>query len=195
MKSLILILLLMFAERAEDVKPLEVGASIPAVTVRSVSGQEVSLQSAVAGKPTLLIFYRGGWCPYCNTQLGSLSEIESELSSLGVQILALSPDKSEKLSTSLEKNKLSYTLLSDSKASAMEAFGIAFKVEDSLVEKYKTEYKIDIEADSGETHHLLPVPAAFLFGTDGKLKYRYFNADYKVRVSSKELLEEARKLK
>ena len=60
-----------------------------------------------------------------------------------------------------------------------------------MLEKLES-YHIDIEAASGETHHLLPVPAVFLTDADGKITYRYFNADYSVRLEAAELLKAAK---
>jgi len=41
--------------------PLVPGTSVPAVTVRALDGSEVSLAEAVREKPSILVFYRGGW--------------------------------------------------------------------------------------------------------------------------------------
>jgi cytochrome oxidase Cu insertion factor (SCO1/SenC/PrrC family) len=46
---------------AQDVRPLLVGASVPAVTLATTDGEEFDLAAAVSGTPTVLIFYRGGW--------------------------------------------------------------------------------------------------------------------------------------
>jgi peroxiredoxin len=129
---------------------------VPEVTLRTADGEAFDLSAAVSRKPAVLIFYRGGWCPYCNLHLGQLQEAEADLVKLGYQILAISPDRPAKLAESVEKGKLSYTLLSDAAMDAAKAFGIAFRVDDTTVEKYKG-YGIDLEAASGQAHHLLPV--------------------------------------
>ncbi len=46
---------------AQEVEPIEVGTTIPAVTLRDPDGNSVPLQTLVAEQPTVLIFYRGGW--------------------------------------------------------------------------------------------------------------------------------------
>ncbi|MDT8389929.1 MAG: peroxiredoxin-like family protein [Lentisphaeria bacterium] len=176
---------------AADVRPLLIGASVPEVTLRTADGKAFDLGAAASRKPAILIFYRGGWCPYCSLHLGQLQEAEADLVKLGYQILAVSPDRPEKLAESVEKGKLSYTLLSDAAMDAAKAFGIAFRVDDATVEKYKG-YGIDLEAASGQDHHLLPVPAVFILGTDGKVKFVYVNPDYKTRLSADVLLAAAR---
>lgn len=176
---------------AQDIKPLLIGASVPDVTLQTPDGKAFNLKAAAAKKPTVLIFYRGGWCPYCNTYLGQLQAAEADLLNLGYQILAISPDRPPKLGESVEKGKLTYTLLSDSSMTAAQAFGIAFRVDDATLEKYKG-YNIDLEAASGEKHHLLPVPAVFIVGTDGVISFAYVNPDYKVRLESAKIIEAAR---
>ncbi|MGE0129025.1 MAG: peroxiredoxin-like family protein [Blastocatellales bacterium] len=175
----------------EKVTPLPIGSRIPKLTFKTIEGATFDLNEAISGKPAILIFYRGGWCPFCNRHLSQLQKLEPELIRMGYQILAVSPDLPEKLRPSIEKNKLSYTLLSDSKMAGAQAFGISFKVNDETVKRYKS-MGIDLEKDSGETHHLLPVPSAFVIGKDGIIKFAYVNPDYKVRVDSEVLLTAAK---
>jgi peroxiredoxin len=120
-----------------------------------------------------------------------LQSIEAELQQMGYQILAISPDRPEKLAESVGKHQLTYTLLSDHAMEASRRFGIAFRVDGATVERFK-EFGIDVEKASGETHHLLPVPAVFIVGTDGIIKFSYVNPDYKVRLAPGDLLDAAR---
>lgn len=173
-------------------KPPAPGTAVPAATVRTPEGRALGLREALAGKPAVLIFYRGGWCPYCTKHLAALAEIEGELRAAGFGLFALSPDRPEKLRARPTHEKLPYTLLSDSKAEAAGAFGIAFRMEDALVATYKETHGIDLEADSGETHHLLPHPAVFIVDAGGVIRFVHVNPDYRVRLSGDEILAAAR---
>lgn len=179
------------ASSAEEVCPVLEGMKIPDAVVKTVDGRELSLFEIITRKPTVLIFYRGGWCPYCNLQLGQLQEIEKPLLEMGYQIVAISADKPEKLKESIQKKKINYVLLSDNTMKAAQVFGIAFHVDDATVEKYK-KFGLDIEEASGEKHHNLPVPAAFVLKTDGTIVFSYVNPDYKVRVEPEVLLAAAK---
>ncbi|MGR3319264.1 MAG: redoxin domain-containing protein [Candidatus Anammoxibacter sp.] len=123
-------------------------------------------------------------------QLGQLRTIETELVRLGYLIIAVSPDSPETLSEHIEQNEYNYILLSDKKLVAAKAFGIAFKVDDATVGKYR-EFGIDIEEASGEGHHLLPVPSVFIIDKDGIVRFAHVNPDYKVRLEPEELLKAA----
>ncbi len=180
------------ADSAEETHSIAVGETVPSVTLRTVQGKPFDLRKAVARQPTVLIFYRGGWCPYCNRHLAQLRELEPKLKELGYQILAISPDRPGELAKSIQKQKLEYTLLSDSDMTAAKAFGLAFRVDDATVNLYKTKYSIDLEASSGRRHHELPVPAANVVDRSGKISYEYVNQDYKIRIEPEKLLQEAR---
>ncbi|MDP1579753.1 MAG: peroxiredoxin-like family protein [Candidatus Didemnitutus sp.] len=177
---------LVMAEPASDWA--KVGDTVPDVKLLTADDAAVSLREVVKEKPAVLIFYRGGWCPYCNRHLGALAEIEGKVLAAGYQILAISPDQPAKLKATPDREKLGYRLLSDRKAEAAQALGIAFEVPAELVAKYKNEYKIDLEAASGETHHLLPHPAVFVIGRDGVIRYAHVNPDYKIRLTPEEIL-------
>jgi peroxiredoxin len=174
------------AESANEICPVKIGEPIPDVTLKNIDGNSINLQEIVNQKPTLLIFYRGGWCPYCNLHLAELAEIEDNIIEMGYQIIAVSMDRPEKLKESLDKYQMNYTLLSDSKAEASIAFGLAFKVEESYNEMLKS-HNLDIEDASGEDHHILPVPSVFII-KDGVIKFEYVNPNYKVRISKEILL-------
>lgn len=177
---------------AAPAEPLKTGESIPEVTLRDRDGQPVNLRKQVARQTTVLVFYRGGWCPYCTRHLGELAGIREDLEAMEVQLLAISIDQPSRLRETAGGKELGYTLLSDADAEAAEAFGIAFTVPETLVSTYKSDYNIDLEAASGRTHHRLPHPSVFVVGRDGVVRFDHVNEDYKVRLDPAKILEAAR---
>ena len=123
--------------------------------------------------------------------MGQLQGIADELGDLGYRIVAISPDRPEKLRASVKQNELDYVLLSDSKMTVARAFGVAYKVDDETL-KLLHKYDIDLAEASGEEHHELPVPSVFLVGSSGKIDFEYVNADYKVRLDPDVLLAAAK---
>jgi peroxiredoxin len=180
-----------FALTATAAEPLKKGDAIPDVAVRNADNQSLALRQLAAEKPTVLIFYRGGWCPYCTKHLGALATIQDELKAAGFQLLAISMDQPSKIKETPNFEQLNYLLLSDSDATAAEAFGLVFTVPDDLAAKYKNQYQIDLEAASGQTHHKLPHPAVFVVSPDGTIQFAYVNEDYKVRLDPRKILEAA----
>jgi peroxiredoxin len=119
--------------------------------------------------------------------------VESELSALGLPVIAIGADRPAGLSNSREAHGLGYTLYSDASLSAARAFGIAFQLDAAEVAQYKG-YGIDLEAASGHDHHQLPVPSVFLVEAGGTIRWVYSNPDYQVRPDNARLLEAARSL-
>src|SRR3990172_326047 len=119
------------ASSAEEICPIKVGMTIPPLKLATVDGNLFDVNAAFGQQPPVLIFYRGGWCPFCNLQLSQIRKIHPQLLSMGYQLIAVSADRVEKLAETMQKDSLGYTLLSDSKSTAAQAFGLAFRVEES----------------------------------------------------------------
>ena len=168
-------------ENPEDVSPLLIGEKIPPTQLNGSDGKQVNTTDLFSQKKSIVIFYRGGWCPYCNTQMSQIQTIEKELISLGYQIIAVSPDTPEKLNESLDKNKLSYTLLSDKSGALSKTMGIAFKAPGNYGKRLKA-----IQGEEAELH--LPVPGVFIVNENSEILFEYINPNYKVRISSELLI-------
>jgi len=170
------------AESAEQVRPILLNSSAPDSPLRTLADQPTTLHAALAGKPTVLVFYRGGWCPFCNLHLSELRNLKPELDRQKFQLIAISPDSPAKLNETLEKDELNYTLLSDSSAAAIEAFGIGFQLDDATYQKYQG-FGVDLETYSGGAkHHVLPVSSVFVIDARGVIQFSYVNPNYKTRV-------------
>ena len=70
----------------------------------------------------------------------------------------------------------------------MESFGVNFILAKDLQEKYK-KFGVDLAKANGNTSQALPVPATFIIGKNGKIKFLQYDPDYKNRSSAKEILE------
>jgi peroxiredoxin len=166
----------MIPEKPEDISPLLNGEKIPIVMLPDASGKNFNLNKAISEKPTVLVFYRGGWCPYCSKQLSGLEQAMPELEKLGYQLIAVSTDASEGLIQSTTKEKLSYTLLSDADLSVSKQFGIAYKAP-------KPYWEMLNKTTSGrDTDLLLPVPSVFILDKTGIIQFEYINPDFKQRL-------------
>lgn len=180
------------AESADKTKPLGKGEVVPDVVVQTAAGKDFSLKKETAGKPTVLIFYRGGWCPFCTKQLAELAKSQQELLDLGYQILAIGADAPELLPATTDKYKLGYTLLSDTKMQASDAFGLAFYLDAATTKRYEERFKLSAKHDG---RYWLPVPAVYIVGKDGKIAFVHTDPDYRKRLPIAELLAAAKEAK
>jgi peroxiredoxin len=139
----------------------------------------------------VLIFFRGGWCPFCNAHLSSLLGIEQELNKEGVQLIAIGMDQPSKLRETMQHDKLDYTLLSDSDATAAKGFGIAYKVDDATLARMKG-FNVDLEAATGNSDHILPHASVFVVNTSGIIRFVHADTDIKVRLAAAKVFEAAK---
>ena len=167
---------------AEDISPILIGETLPNGNFQNIEGEYIQLKAILEEKPTILVFYRGGWCPYCNVQLSGLVEIEEDILELGYQIVAISPDDYKNLQSTIENNSTKYKLLSDPNGEFIQEIGIAFKTSSSL-----KEYIIG-KGQKGETSSVMPAPTVMIVDKKGVIKFEYINPNYKERIGGDMLL-------
>jgi len=181
-------------ENANDVTPILNGTTVPNVTVKTADGSPVSLLGLLMQKPSVIVFYRGGWCPYCSRQLAELKSIEDDLEKEGYQILAISPESVEKLQSQKLETEFAAQLISDENLNAIKAFGIGFYVPDNTRKLYQDRMSVELNSDKSQ-RAVLPAPAIFITNTQGQVLFNYVNPNFKVRPSAELVLSAARLVK
>ncbi len=186
------------ADTPEGVQPVAVGETAPRFVVQTVDGDNVDFDPRKLERPTILITFRGGWCPYCNVHLSELRHVLPEIGDMDIDVLFLSGDRPDQLYSSLRMDTkediegLDYTILSDANANAAIALGIAFNSDATL--KRRKERGHDVEGSSMAKRGVLPVPAVFAIDANGIVTYAHVVPDYKVRLPADELLDVAKSL-
>lgn len=182
---------------AEETTPLKTGDRAPRFTVRTVDDKPYLFDPDDLDNPTILISFRGGWCPYCNLHLSELRTVIPELRQSGVDVLFLSNDAPDQLYAGLKKETqedidgLDYVILSDAEISAARALGTAFRTARGLTD-YLDGKGRDYSRGSIGKHNALAVPAVYVINTSGDIVYDFVEADYKIRLPADELLNAAK---
>ena len=177
----------------EKTAPLKVGEKVPGLKLKNASGDEVSLASLHEKQLVVLVFFRGGWCPICSRHTAELIKAYPEIKELGAEMVGISPDSVESSQANVEKSKIGFPILSDADVSAAKAFGLAFKVDDATVTKYKG-FGIDLEKASGQPHHALPIPAVYIVDKTGTIVFAHSNPAYRQRLETKAIVAELKKV-
>jgi len=172
---------------AKDVGPLQPGADVPAAMVKAMDGTKVDLGQRLAKGQTVLVFFRGGWCPFCTKHLAELQGVLPQINAAGYEVIAIAPDTVTNLKQAGDKHDLSYTLLADEQFEATKAFGLAFYLDDATINKYKG-YGIPLYSPPGDDGTVLPVPAVFAV-EEGEIIFTHYDPNYKQRLSADALLE------
>lgn len=166
---------------------LKVGDMAPVFSAKDQDGKTINLKEALKKGPVVMLFYRGQWCPYCNKQMSRFSDSLPMLTAKGASILAVAPETAENIRKTIEKTKATFSVIEDKGMEIMKMYKVNFAVDEKTIEKYKG-YGIDFDNANGNNGANLPVPATYIIGKDGKIKYVFFNADYRKRASVAEVL-------
>ena len=184
------------APSAADVDPVKTGEMAPKFTVRTVDDEPYVFDPKNLDAPTIIVTFRGGWCPYCNLHLSELKDVVPELKGKGVDVLFLSGDRPEILYNSLKQETqedidgMGYTILSDADIDAAKALRIAFRQEQATIDRYENN-GMDIAGSSMKNFGVLPVPAVYVIDSNGMVTFSFVEADYKVRLPAADLLAAA----
>jgi peroxiredoxin/YHS domain-containing protein len=168
----------------KDTRRLAVGDMLPELTLPDASGNPRSLSSMLAAGPVVVTFYRGGWCPYCNTQLQAYQQMLPELRQAGAQLVAISPQSPDASLSTAEKNKLEFAVLSDTTSAAAKAFGIAFTPPPSVAAMYRPL----LAKSNAPGNDQLPMAATYVIDSSGRITYASVNEDYRQRAEPAEVL-------
>lgn len=169
-------------------KGLEVGQKAPDFDGQDQYGQQFSLNSLLKEGPVVLIFYRGDWCPVCNRYLGRFQDSLHLIMNAGGQVLAITPETNDNIQNTLAKAKVGLKVMSDREEQVIDAYGVKFRVTKGYQNKIKLALGDDIATNNGQEEANLPVPATYIIGRDGIIRFRQFDLDYRVRASIQDMI-------
>ena len=171
------------AERA-----VGIGDQAPDFELPDHRGNPVALARLLETGPVILNFYRGGWCPYCNLELRAYQRELPRIRAGGGHLLAISPMLPDNSLSAAEKNEIDYPVLSDVGNETTGDFGLVFEVDKRIQKIYTERLGIDMVDNYGDDSFQLPLPALYVIGKDGIVKFAYVNADYRLRADPVDVL-------
>ena len=191
MKQILVVALLFFsinsiAQKKES--SVLVGDKAPMFKAMDQNGNTVTSNDILEKEQLIVVFYRGQWCPLCNKHLSHLQENVAKFKEAGARLVAISPEIPVSVEKTVDKTKAAYSILHDADYKIMKEYGVDFVLAPKMVEKYK-KYGIDLTASNGNSDQTLPVPATYVIGKDGIVKYVQYDPDYKNRSNAEEILK------
>jgi len=173
-----------------DVKPISIGRWAPDFKATDNKGNRIHLRQMLKDGPVVIIFYRGYWCPYCTKYLAKFVDQLDEIKSTNARIIAIAPEGEEEQKQTVEKSKGEEIIfISDSNLKIMDLYEVPFKVTDDYNQKIKNYKGQTLEEINGQSEAFLPIPATYIVGTDGKVKWSHFDPNYRNRPSVDEILQ------
>ena len=171
----------------EFAQGLKVGDKAPLFSLKSHLGETVELQSLLEKGKVIISFYRGEWCPYCNLEIKALQERLSDFQALGANLVAISPEFPDHTLSMLEKHQLKFPVLTDVGNSVAKAYKLVFELSEEMNTIYE-DFGIHLEKRNVDHKRTLPVPATYIIGQDGIIRYAFVNADYSKRAEPEEII-------
>ena len=158
---------------AKRLEPVRNGEEAPDFTLEDVQGNPVTLSAARGKTATVVVFYRGYWCPFCGRQLAELRSLLK--GDEQVRLLAISVDDHETTKKFIEKissdgkGSVNYVMLSDPEHKVIDSYGLHDPAYD------------------GTKFDGIPHPAVYVIDKTGRVAWSKVESDYKVRPSNADI--------
>lgn len=167
---------------------LKKGDKMPAFVLNDIKKGAVKSQDLLKKGPLVVVFYRGGWCPYCNFQLRDIQLHLDDIKKAGANLVAISPEAPDRTADTIKKDDLQFYVLSDTDGKVIKSFGLMFNLSEDLIAVYK-KFSINLDQQNASKKWELPLAATYIVGQDGKVVYAFVDADYKKRAETTELVK------
>ena len=133
--------------------------------------------ASLRGRPFLLKFFRGHWCPYCVAELRRWNELAPELERRGIAIVTVCSDGAEQIRSGRSKHGLRATMLPDPDL--------------AITDRYRLRSPKNFAPKAGVIIPL-PIPTTILVDADGIVRWIDQAADYMQRSDPQRVLDAIR---
>ena len=183
---------------------LKNGDEAPAFDLKKYGGGTGTLAGYLEEGPLVVTFYRGVWCPYCNLQLKEYEDRLSEITALGANLVAITPEKPGALETLAANgapqevidgavSSVSFDVLHDADNEIAKQFGLVFDLPDA----HRTVLEqtgVDLLAMTGNDNFALADPATYVIAPDGKIFWAFIPNNYRKRAEVDDIKRALREL-
>jgi peroxiredoxin len=169
----------------------QVGEPMPPFHLPDETGRVISLDRLLSKGPVAVTFHRGHWCPYCRLNTKALAQAQAEIEGEGCQIVAIMPDRQQFAEKFKSESQARFPILTDMDNGYALSLNLVIWV-GAEMERMISSAGRDIPSYQGNRSWMLPIPATFVVGTDGKVKARFVDPDYRKRMAIEDMIEALR---
>ena len=167
----------------------EPGSRLPDGELLDVAGQPATLAETLGGKPAVIVFYRGGWCPYCNIALRTYqAQLVPALAERGISMIAISPQTPDGSLSTKESKELTFTVLSDPGNQIAGQLGILTAPSDGT-RAAQLQLGLDLTQVNADGTTALPMPTVVIADADGVIRWIDVHLDYTTRTEPGQVLQ------
>ena len=175
-------------------KALTVNATAPSFELKDSTGKLVSSKDLLKQGNMVLVFYRGSWCPFCNTYLHKLQGRLTDITAAGGKLVAVSVENPDASMAIAKKNEVQFTVLSDPNLDTARKFGIVYQMSPETDKMYIS-HGLDVAKHNAMEKPELPLAATYIINKKGEITYAFIETDYKKRAEPDVIIENLRKIK
>ena len=132
------------------------------------------------------MWYRGGWCPYCNIQLRAMQLSLNDIENAGARLVVLTPELPKKAMQTAEAANIEIVALHDKDNGLAKQYAILFDLPDPIVPIYRD--KLKLPEYNGSDKLQLPLAATYVIDKSGKITYAFLDVDYKKRAEPSDVV-------
>jgi len=165
----------------------KVGDAMPPFVLPDETGRMVSLGDLLTRGPAVVTFHRGHWCPFCRISIHTLAKAQERIMGLGASMVAIVPDRRRFAAEMKDDSGVRFPILTDMDNGYAMSLNLAIWV-GSEMEEYMTKIGRTLPQYQGNDSWMLPIPATFVVGRDGRILARFVDPDYRKRMAIDELV-------
>jgi peroxiredoxin len=167
---------------------LRPGSRLADADLLDAHGKATTLTAARKNRPSVVVFYRGAWCPYCNITLRTYqAQLVPELTRRGIELIAISPQKPDGSLSMQETNELSFTVLSDPGNQIAGTLGILTAPSDAAAKAQAT-MGLDVAEHNADGTKTIPMPTVIVLDADGVIRWIDVHPNYTTRTEAQQIL-------
>jgi peroxiredoxin len=164
------------------------GDRMPDGNLLDVAGQPTTLAAALSSRPGVIVFYRGGWCPYCNIALRTYqTQLVPALAERGIVLVAISPQTPDGSLSTQETKELTFTVLSDPGNQIAGQLGILTAPSEGA-RAAQLQLGLDLTKVNADGTTTLPMPTVVIVDSAGVIRWIDVHADYTTRTEPDQVL-------
>ena len=163
------------------------GEPMPDFALPDHAGRLTALAEFLEKGPVAVVFHRGHWCPYCRLNTAALADAYRRATQSGGQIVAITPDRQRFAMALKEDSGAGFPILTDMDNGYALSLGLVLHVSPELQQMMGSRGR-DLPAFQGNDAWTLPIPATFVVGTDGLVKTRFIDPNFRKRMAIEDLL-------
>jgi peroxiredoxin len=183
-----------FAFAQEKPEGLFINSKVPDFKARDQYGNEIVFKDLRKKGNVVVVFTRGSWDPYSNRYLKRLQDSLELIKAKKAQLLVITPEAKDGVDSTIAKTGATFPIIYDSAMKITNGYAGAYRVEEKTLVRYKNSNPpIDLlKINNQRKDAYLPITAVYIVNNEGSVTFRYFDEDYKKRVSVKEILQALR---